>query len=106
MNSVRAALAQGKNEMMVILITTAGHEWSCNFSTDVKFNSDEYLRLARVAHNFIHAKGSENRRTCFEKLLDYMSRHCDMDRTIGFMLRRCPYAAEIMMGCWNMSDRA
>ena len=59
MSSVRAALAQDENEMMVILITTAGHE--CNFSTDIKFNSDEYLRLDRVAHNFIHAKGAENK---------------------------------------------
>lgn len=105
MNSVRAALAQGKNEMMVILITAAGHEWSCNFSTDVKFNSDEYFNLFSITRDFICMKGDKNRRTCFEKLLDYMSRHCDMDRTIGFMLRRCPYAAEIMMGSWNMSDR-
>ena len=86
-------------------VNAAGHEWSCNFSTDVKFNSDEYFNLFSVTRDFICMKGDKNRRACFEKLLDYMSRHCDLDKTIDFMLRRCPYAAEIMMGSWNMPDR-
>lgn len=98
MNSVRTALAQGENEMMVILITS-------NFSIDVEFNSDEYLRLARVAHNFYTCERRGKQKTAsFENLLDYMSRHCGMDSTIGCMLRRCPYAAEIMMRSWSMPD--
>lgn len=78
---------------------------ACNFFTDCRFRSDEYARLVFLVSDFKTAQGTlDNVQRRFNNLMEYISVHCDFDRTMNEISHRCKCLPEILVNSLNMKN--
>ena len=94
------------NQMMaleLIIYENNVEQRFCNFFTNCKFRSEEYARLVFLVNDFKNAQGYlDNVKRRFNNLMEYVSIHCDVDRTMDEMTHRCKCLPEILVNSFNM----
>lgn len=94
------------NHMMALEIISYENNMEqrfCNFFTNCRFRSEEYARLVFLVNDFKNAQGYlDNVKRRFNNLMEYVSIHCDVERTMNEMTHRCKCLPEILVNSLNM----